>query len=80
VSMLKLLFNTSVKANSLNANTSTSTGFYCICMPERSEYGYAAGNVVATIFIMIGPVLWIPPESPVGQSLRKIHDFMLFED
>ena len=44
-----------LKADSHNANTSV---FY-ICMPERSNYGYAASNVVATMVIINGPVLRI---------------------
>jgi len=53
--MLQLLCTTS-KANSLNDNTSTSTRFF-ICMPEKSNYGYAASNIVhvATIVIINGP-------------------------
>jgi len=40
----------------LNTNT---TGFFIICMSERSKYGYAVSNVAATIVIINGPVLWI---------------------
>jgi len=48
-------------------------------MPERSDYGYAASNVVAVIFIINGPAMDIP-EIPVGQILLKIYHFALFED
>ena len=49
-------------------------------MPERSNYGYVASDVVAVIVIINGLMLWIPPESLAGQILQKIHDFVLFED
>ena len=44
------------KANNLNANMSTSNWVLYICMPERSDYGYAASNVVATIVSMYAGV------------------------
>jgi len=43
---------------------------------ERSDYGYAASNIVATIVTINGPI----PESPVGQISWKMHHFTLFED
>ena len=58
VPMLQLLCNTSVEANSLNANTSVSTGFLYAClkgpvmvMQQVTLY------TVATIVIINGPVL-----------------------
>ena len=59
ISQVQLLYNTSVEANSLNANASISTGFFIIYMPERPDYGYATSNVVAMTVIMNGPVLQI---------------------
>ena len=50
---MQLLCNTSVKANSLNANTTVQVrplgSLYMHDMPERSDYGCAASNIIATI-------------------------------
>jgi len=51
VSMLQLLCNTFIKGNGLNANMSLSTGL--VVYTERSDYGYAASSIVATIVIII---------------------------
>ena len=74
--MLQLLCNTS-EANSLMPIRIHPLG--SLCMPERSNYGYAASNVVAMIVIINGPVLQMP-ESPVGEISWKIHHSVLFED
>ena len=47
-------------------------------MPERTDYGYAANNIVATIVIINGPATDIT-ESLVGQISGKIYDLALFE-
>ena len=55
--MLRLLSNTSVKANSLNANISVSTGIVIrICMPERFDFGCIPSSIVATIVIVNGQI------------------------
>ena len=51
---VKLICNTSIKADSLNA---TSNHWVCyLCMPERFDYGYTA---IATIVKINGQILWI---------------------
>ena len=43
-------------------------------MAERTDYGYAASNVVATIGKINGSSAIDISESPVGEILGKIHD------
>jgi len=50
---------TLLKANSLNANTSTTTGFFIYADLKGPKYGYAASKIVAMIVIINGLVLWI---------------------
>jgi len=64
--MLQLLYNTSIKANSLNANMSMSTWFLI----------YACLKCM----IMVMPIATDTSGSPVGKISGKIHDFALFEE
>ena len=75
VPMLQLLCNTSVWLIALMPIRYVHWFLY-IYMPERSDYGYATSNVVATIVIINGPVLRISQ----SQNFRGKYMISLFED
>jgi len=80
VPMLQLLCNTS-KANSLNANTSMSTGFFIYACLKGPIMVMQQSNIVRSYdcYSKWTSAMDIP-ENPVGLILWKIQHFALFED